>query len=65
MSKMQNMKKSFGFYALIAAALVIVVGLLVGLALAGKWIAFISVAILFLLLFVFLSDMPAEQVNSR
>jgi uncharacterized membrane protein len=58
-------KKSFGFYALVTGTLVVLVGLLVGLALAGKWIAFISIAILFLLLFVFLSDMPREQDSSR
>jgi uncharacterized membrane protein len=58
-------KKSFGFYAFVTGTLVMVVGLLAGLALAEKWIAFISIAILFLLLFVFLSDMPREHDSSR
>ena len=62
---MQNMKKSFGFYALVTGILVVVVGLLVGLGLTGKWIAFITIAILFLLLFVFLSDMSGERRSSR
>jgi len=62
---MQNMKKSFGFYALVASILVVVVGVLVGLGLTGKWIAFITIAILFLLLFVFLSDMSGERRSSR
>lgn len=63
--RIQVVKKSFGFYAPVTGTLVVLVGLLVGLALAGKWIAFISIAILFLLLFVFLSDMPREQDSSR
>jgi len=62
---MQNMKKSVGFYALVISILVVVVGLLVGLGLTGKWIAFITIAILFLLLFVLLSDMPEERRSSR
>jgi hypothetical protein len=65
LSKMQNMEKSFGFYALVTSILVVVIGLLVGLALAGKWIAFVAIAILFLLFFVFLSDKPEEQRSSR
>jgi membrane protein implicated in regulation of membrane protease activity len=62
---MWNMKKSLGFYAVVAGILVVVVGLLVGLALAGKWIAFITIAILAILMLVFLSDMPSGQKRSR
>ena len=65
LSKMQNMEKSVGFYAFVAGILVVVAGLLVGLGLTGKWIAFITIAILFLLLFVLLSDMPEERRSSR
>jgi uncharacterized membrane protein YphA (DoxX/SURF4 family) len=59
------MKKSLGFYALVTGILVVVAGLLVGLGLTGKWIAFITIAILFLLLFVFLSDVSGERRSSR
>lgn len=59
------MKKSLGFYAVVAGILVVVVGLLVGLGLAGKWIAFLSIAILFILMAVFLSEMPSGQKSSR
>jgi hypothetical protein len=59
------MKKSLGFYALVAGIIVVVVGMLVGLGLAGKWIAFLTIAILFILMFVFLSDMPSGQKRSR
>ena len=65
MSKMGNMKKSPGFYAVIGSILVVVVGLLVGLGLTGKWIAFFTIAILAILMFVFLSDMPSGQKSSR
>ena len=59
------MKKSLGFYALVAGIIVVVVGMLVGLGLAGKWIAFLTIAILFILMAVFLSDMPSGQKRSR
>jgi len=62
---MGNMKKSLGFYAVVVGILVVVVGLLVGLALAGKWIAFLTIAILAILMFVFLSDLPRGQKSSR
>ena len=65
LSRMGNMKKSPGFYAVIAGILVVVVGLLVGLGLTGKWIAFFTIAILAILMFVFLSDMPSGQKSSR
>lgn len=65
MSRMWNMKKSLGFYAVVAGILVVVVGMLVGLGLAGKWIAFLTIAILAILMFVFLSDMPSVQRRSR
>jgi len=65
LSKMGNMKKSPGFYAVIGSILVAVVGLLVGLGLTGKWIAFFAIAILAILMFVFLSDMPSGQKSSR
>ena len=59
------MKKSPAFYAVIGGIIVVVVGLLVGLGLTGKWIAFFAIAILAILMFVFLSDMPSEQKRSR
>lgn len=62
---MGDMKKSLGFYAVVGSILVVVVGLLVGLGLAGKWIAFLTIAILFILMFVFLSDMPSGQKSSK
>jgi uncharacterized membrane protein len=62
---MWNMKKSLGFYAAIAGILVVMVGLLVGLGLTGKWIAFFTIAILAILMFVFLSDMPSQPKSSR
>lgn len=64
LSRMGNMKKSPAFYAVIGGILV-VVGLLVGLGLAGKWIAFFTIAILAILMFVFLSDMPSQPKSSR
>ena len=62
---MRNMKKSPAFYAVIGGILVVVVGLLVGLGLTGKWIAFFAIAILAILMFVFLSDMPSQPKSSR
>lgn len=59
------MKKSPAFYAVIGSILVVVVGLLVGLGLTGKWIAFFAIAILAILIFVFLSDMPSGQKSSK
>ena len=62
---MRSMKKSPAFYAVIGSILVVVVGLLVGLGLTGKWIAFFTIAILAILMFVFLSDLPSGQKSSR
>lgn len=59
------MKKSWGFYAVVAGIIVVVVGMLVGLGLAGKWIAFLTIAILAILMFVFLSDIPSQPKSSR
>ena len=65
MSRLRSMKKSPAFYAVIGSILVVVVGLLVGLGLTGKWIAFFAIAILAILMFVFLSDMPSQPKSSR
>ena len=65
MSRMWIMKKSLGFYAVVAGIIVVVVGMLVGLGLAGKWIAFLTIAILAILMLVFLSDIPRGQKSSR
>jgi len=65
LSRMWNMEKSPWFYVIIAVIILAVVGLLVGLGLAGKWIAFLTIAILFILMFVFLSDMSREQRRSK
>ena len=65
LSRMGNMKKSPAFYAAIGGILVVVVGLLVGLGLTGKWIAFFAIAILAILMFVFLSDLQGQPKSSR
>ena len=62
---MGNMKKSRGFYAAVAGIPVVLVGLLVGLGLAGKWIAFLTIAILAILMIILLSDLPSVQKRSR
>jgi len=59
------MKKSPAFYAVIGSILVVVVGLLVGLGLTGKWIAFLTIAILAILMVVLLSDIPSAPKRSR
>ena len=59
------MKKSPAFYAVIGIILVLVIGLLVGLGITGKWIAFLTIAILAILMFVFLSDMLGEPKGSK
>ena len=65
MSRMLNMEKSLGFYAVIAGIIIAVIGLLIGLGLTGKWIAFFTIAILAILMFVFISDMSREQKRSK
>ena len=65
MSRMLNMEKSLGFYAVIAGIIIVVIGLLIGLGLTGKWIAFFTIAILAILMFVFISDMSREQKRSK
>jgi hypothetical protein len=62
---MGNMKKSPRFYAVIAILLVAVVGLLIGLGFIGNWIAFLTIAILAILMIVLLSDLPGVQKRSR
>ncbi len=62
---MWDMEKSSGFYAAVAVILMVVVGLLVGLGLTGKWIAFLTIAILFILIAVLLYDMSTEHKSSR
>jgi low affinity Fe/Cu permease len=59
------MKKSPAFYAVIGSILVVVVGLLVGLGLTGKWIAFLTIAILAILMIVLLSDIPKQPKKWR
>ena len=65
MSRMGNMKKSAGFYAVVAILLVAVVGLLIGLGFIGNWIAFLTIAILAILMIVLLSDLPGLQKRSK
>ena len=65
LSRMLNMEKSLGFYAVIAGIIIVVIGLLIGLGLTGKWIAFFTIAILAILMFVFISDMSREQKRSK
>jgi len=65
LSRMLNMEKSLGFYAVIAGIIIAVIGLLIGLGLTGKWIAFFTIAILAILMFVFISDMSREQKRSK
>ena len=62
---MWDMEKSSGFYAAVAVILMVVVGLLVGLGLTGKWIAFLTIAILFILIAVLLYEMSTEHKSSR
>lgn len=65
LSKMGSMKRSLGFYIVISGIIVAVVGLLVGLGLTEKWTAFFTIALLAILMFVFLSDIPVEQKRAR
>jgi uncharacterized membrane protein YphA (DoxX/SURF4 family) len=55
------MERSPGFYAAVAVILLVVIGLLVGLGLTGKWIAFLTIAILFILIAVFLTEMSTQH----
>jgi curved DNA-binding protein CbpA len=51
-------------YVVAGIVLIVVVGLLVGLGLTGKWIAFFTIALLAILMLVFLSDMLGEPKSS-
>jgi len=53
---MADMKQSLVKYVIVAVILLAVVGILVALAVTGAWAAFLAIAILCLLSFVFLSD---------
>jgi hypothetical protein len=62
---MADMKQSLVKYVIIAVILLAVVGILAALAVTGAWTAFLAIAILCLLSFVFLSDISGEQEGSR
>ena len=64
-SKMADMKQSLVKYVIVAVILLAVVGILAALAVTGTWTAFLAIAILCLLSFVFLSDISGEQESSR
>jgi hypothetical protein len=64
-SKMAHMKQSPVKYGIVAVILLAVVGILAALAVTGAWTAFLAIAILCLLSFVFLSDISGEQESSR
>lgn len=59
------MKQSPVKYVIVAVILLAVVGILAALAVTGAWTAFLAIAILCLLSFVFLSDISGEQESSR
>jgi fatty acid desaturase len=62
---MADMKQSLVKYVIVAVILLAVVGILAALAVTGAWAAFLAIAILCLLSFVFLSDISGEQESSR
>jgi hypothetical protein len=62
---MADMKQSLVKYVIVAVILLAVVGILAALAVTGAWTAFLAIAILCLLSFVFLSDISGEQESSR
>jgi len=64
-SKMADMKQSLVKYVIVAVILLAVVGILAALAVTESWTAFLAIAILCLLSFVFLSDISGEQESSR
>jgi hypothetical protein len=59
------MKQSPVKYIIVAVILLAVVGILAALAVTKSWTAFLTIAILCLLLFVFLSDISGEKEGSR
>jgi hypothetical protein len=59
------MRQSLVKYIIVAVILLAVVGILAALAVTGAWTAFLAIAILCLLSFVFLSDISGEQESSR
>jgi len=62
---MADMKQSLVKYVIVAVILLAVVGILAALAVTESWTAFLAIAILCLLSFVFLSDISGEQESSR
>jgi hypothetical protein len=62
---MADMKQSLVKYVIVAVILLAVVGILAALAVTGAWTAFLAIAILCLLSFVFLADISGEQESSR
>ena len=60
-SKMANMKQSPVKYIIVAVILLAVVGILAALAVTKSWTAFLAIAILCVVSFVFLSDISGEQ----
>lgn len=64
-SKMANMKQSPVKYIIVAVILLAVVGILAALAVTKSWTAFLAIAILCVVSFVFLSDISGEQEGSK
>ena len=64
-SKMTHMKQSPAKYIIIAVILLAVVGILAALAVTKSWTAFLAIAILCVVSFVFLSDISGEQEGSK
>ncbi len=64
-SKMAHMKQSPVKYIIIAVILLAVVGILAALAVTKSWTAFLAIAILCVVSFVFLSDISGEQEGSK
>lgn len=64
-SKMAHMKQSPVKYLIIAVILLAVVGILAALAVTKSWTAFLAIAILCVVSFVFLSDISGEQESPK
>ena len=64
-SKMAHMKQSPVKYIIIAVILLAVVGILAALAVTKSWTAFLAIALLCVVSFVFLSDISGEQEGSK
>ena len=64
-SKMAHMKQSPVKYIVIAVILLAVAGILAALAIYEQWTAFLAIAILCVVSFVFLSDISDGQESPR